>query len=124
MPQWLTMTATGWKIGAEPPAPTKFAPAPVKKIPHNKLKWIPEPPRPPEPPPVIRPAPSGIKEFKDERHELQQAPASYKPKKRRSAHGSLELETNMAAFEHENPRHHRPPSANIGYSAVKSMFRR
>lgn len=124
MLQWLTATASGWRIGAAPPPAIKFAPEPIKEIPHMPPVWIPEPERPLE---IIRPpkpAPSGIKEFKDEKHEMQQAHASYKPKKRRSAGGTLEFETNMAAFEHEDPRHHRPASANVGYSAVKSMFRR
>lgn len=101
-------------------ASSKHAPS----IKHTPPKYVPEPPRPPEPLRIVGPAPSGIKEFKDERHELQQAPASYRPKKRRSAGGTLEFETNMAAFEHEDPRHHRQASSNVGYSAIKSMFRR
>ena len=122
--QWLTATARGWRISPVPPPAIKFAPPPLKIVEHDPPKWIPEPVRPPEPVHIAGPAPSSIKEFKDEKHEMQQAPATYKPKKRQSAHGSLEHETNMAAFEHESPHFHRPPSANVGYSAVKSMFRR
>lgn len=92
-------------------------------IEHAPLRYVPEPAREPEPPRIAAPAPSGIKEFKDEGRELQQAHATYKPKRQRGAGGTLEFETNMAAFEHENPRH-RQATANVGYSAVKSMFRR
>lgn len=116
MPAWFSDTDDRGKIIDEP--------QPAKRFPHAKHKWVPEPQRPPEPLQIAGPAPSGTKEFKDEKHELQQAPASYKPKKRRAANGSLDLETNMAAFEHEDRLNSRPTSANIGHSAVKSMFRR
>jgi hypothetical protein len=122
--QWLTATARGWRISPVQPPAIKFAPESIKEIPHMPPAWIPEPPRPPEPIRIAGPAPAGIKEFKDEKHEMQQAAATYKPKRKRGIGGTLEHETNMAAFEHESPHFHRPASANVGYSAVKSMFRR
>ena len=66
--------------------------------------------------PPARPAPDF---FPGVLGELQQAPVVSSDNQ-----SALSYETNMAAFESQDPWGSRPTSANIGYSSVKGSFRR
>lgn len=104
-----------------PPAtekPAAVAKAPRTARPRPSRLFVPPAPKEEPRPVFVAPAPAPSV-YPGAKGELQQSPILT---------GDLEngigYETNMAAFEAQDPRGNRPSRANVGYASMKGMFRR
>ena len=99
--QWVSFSGRVARIGSAPPPRRAPTPEPVESLPI-----------------VIAPAPDPTAS-PETRGELQQSAMLS-----RDMEAGMGYETNMAAFEAQDPRGHRPQRAKVGYASVKGSFRR
>lgn len=111
-------------------APPQIMPPPLML--EKTRPAVPDPPRAPTPPlllvpnsetedaePVRQPRPPQDP-AEAEKGELHQAPATGSG----DSQAALSYETNMAAFEAQDPSRRNPTRSNMGYAAVKASFGR